>query len=175
MSAPIPFRLGDRIELRRPHPCGGRTWDVDRLGADLGLYSVTFNNNLNFGAGAGACLDVGTVFNGSNDLVVVGGNWCKWCRALDSLMVVNAELKGEIAAHYELVHLNWSKENKNAEAMAHLGNPEALGFPSFVVLSPKLKILHTQDSGSFENPDRNKPGHDPAKLLAFLKQWDGSK
>ena len=37
MTAPIPFRLGDRIELRRPHPCGGRTWDVDRLGADLGL------------------------------------------------------------------------------------------------------------------------------------------
>ncbi len=113
--------------------------------------------------------------DGKRVLVIVGGNWCKWCRALDSLMVVNAELKGEIAAHYELVHLNWSKENKNAEAMAHLGNPEALGFPSFVVLSPKLKILHTQDSGSFENPDRNKPGHDPAKLLAFLKQWDGSK
>ena len=41
MSAPIPFRLGDRIELRRPHPCGGRTWDVDRLGADLGLRCTT--------------------------------------------------------------------------------------------------------------------------------------
>jgi len=61
--------------------------------------------------------------DGKRVLVIVGGNWCKWCRALDSLMVVNAELKGEIAAHYELVHLNWSKENKNAEAMAHLGNP----------------------------------------------------
>jgi len=41
MSAPIPFRLGDRIELRRAHPCGGRTWDVDRLGADLGLRCTT--------------------------------------------------------------------------------------------------------------------------------------
>lgn len=37
MTAPIPFRVGDRIELRRPHPCGGRTWTVDRLGADLGI------------------------------------------------------------------------------------------------------------------------------------------
>ena len=108
-------------------------------------------------------------------LVIVGGNWCKWCRALDTLMVANAEIGGEVAAHYELVHLNWSKENKNAEAMAHLGNPETLGFPSFLVLAPNLKILHTQDSGSFENPDRNTPGHDPAKLLAFLKQWDGTK
>ncbi|MDR3545214.1 MAG: DUF951 domain-containing protein [Candidatus Limnocylindrales bacterium] len=41
MSAPVPFRLGDRIELRRPHPCGGRTWDVQRLGADLGLRCST--------------------------------------------------------------------------------------------------------------------------------------
>lgn len=41
MSDPIPFRVGDRVELRRPHPCGGRAWDVDRLGADLGLRCTT--------------------------------------------------------------------------------------------------------------------------------------
>ena len=40
-TAPVPFRLGDRIELRRPHPCGGRAWEIDRLGADLGLRCAT--------------------------------------------------------------------------------------------------------------------------------------
>ena len=29
--------LGDVVRLRRPHPCGGNTWLVDRLGADIGL------------------------------------------------------------------------------------------------------------------------------------------
>lgn len=29
--------LGDMIRLRRTHPCGGSTWLVDRLGADIGL------------------------------------------------------------------------------------------------------------------------------------------
>lgn len=29
--------LGDIVRLRRPHPCGGSTWLVDRLGADIGL------------------------------------------------------------------------------------------------------------------------------------------
>jgi hypothetical protein len=29
--------LGDVVRLRRPHPCGSRTWLVDRLGADIGL------------------------------------------------------------------------------------------------------------------------------------------
>ncbi len=29
--------LGDVLRLRRTHPCGGRDWLVDRLGADIGL------------------------------------------------------------------------------------------------------------------------------------------
>ena len=29
--------LGDVLRLRRPHPCGGTAWLVDRLGADIGL------------------------------------------------------------------------------------------------------------------------------------------
>jgi hypothetical protein len=29
--------LGDVVRLRRPHPCGGDRWLVDRLGADIGL------------------------------------------------------------------------------------------------------------------------------------------
>jgi hypothetical protein len=29
--------LGDVVRLRRTHPCGGSTWLIDRLGADIGL------------------------------------------------------------------------------------------------------------------------------------------
>jgi hypothetical protein len=36
-SEPIPFAIGDVIRLKKPHPCGGTDWRVDRLGADLGL------------------------------------------------------------------------------------------------------------------------------------------
>ena len=41
MIPPVPFRLGDRLELRRRHPCGGTAWEVDRLGADIGLRCAT--------------------------------------------------------------------------------------------------------------------------------------
>jgi len=41
VNPPVPFRLGDRLELRRRHPCGGNAWDVDRLGADIGLRCTT--------------------------------------------------------------------------------------------------------------------------------------
>ena len=29
--------LGDIVRLRRSHPCGGDTWLIDRVGADIGL------------------------------------------------------------------------------------------------------------------------------------------
>jgi hypothetical protein len=85
-------------------------------------------------------------------------------------MTEDAGLRRELES-YEVVHLNYSKENKNPEAMAHLGNPEKLGFPSLLVLSSRLQVLRTQSSDIFETGDPNMPGHDPVKLLAFLRTW----
>lgn len=41
VTQPVEFRIGDRLELRRRHPCGGASWGVDRLGADIGLRCAT--------------------------------------------------------------------------------------------------------------------------------------
>ena len=37
----VELLLGDVVRLRRRHPCGGETWVVDRLGADIGLRCET--------------------------------------------------------------------------------------------------------------------------------------
>ena len=37
MAAPLDLRIGDRLRLRKEHPCGSRDWAVVRLGADIGL------------------------------------------------------------------------------------------------------------------------------------------
>lgn len=34
---PMQFELGDRLRLRKKHPCGNYDWEVVRLGADIGL------------------------------------------------------------------------------------------------------------------------------------------
>ena len=34
---PMQFQLGDRLRLRKQHPCGNFDWEVVRLGADIGL------------------------------------------------------------------------------------------------------------------------------------------
>lgn len=38
--AAVDLRLGDRIGLRKAHPCGSREWQVSRLGADIGLLCI---------------------------------------------------------------------------------------------------------------------------------------
>ncbi|MGH2482182.1 MAG: DUF951 domain-containing protein, partial [Ktedonobacteraceae bacterium] len=38
--SPMVFELGDRLRLRKPHPCGSYEWLVIRLGADIGLRCV---------------------------------------------------------------------------------------------------------------------------------------
>jgi hypothetical protein len=38
--------LGDLVRLRRRHPCGGDTWLVDRLGADIGLRCRTCDRHV---------------------------------------------------------------------------------------------------------------------------------
>jgi len=105
-------------------------------------------------------------------LAVVGGNWCGWCRALDRLVSSDPRLEREINAHFVLVHVNYSKENRNADTLARLGHPETLGFPALVVLSPDLKVLHLQSSEPFETHDPKVPGHDPARVLAFLRAYE---
>ena len=109
--------------------------------------------------------------SGKPMLVIVGGNWCKWCRALDTLMSSDAGLASELS-RFVVVHLNYSKENRNPEAMAKLGNPDKLGFPCLLVLSPQLRVLRAQSSEIFEAGDPAHPGHDPARLLTFLTQWE---
>lgn len=40
-SEPIPFAVGDVVKLKKAHPCGGFTWTVVRLGADIGVKCQT--------------------------------------------------------------------------------------------------------------------------------------
>ncbi|MFN2203403.1 MAG: DUF951 domain-containing protein [Caldilineaceae bacterium] len=33
--------IGDVVEMRKPHPCGGSVWEIVRVGADIGLVCTT--------------------------------------------------------------------------------------------------------------------------------------
>lgn len=34
---PVPVDIGDRVRLKKSHPCGENDWEVTKLGMDIGL------------------------------------------------------------------------------------------------------------------------------------------
>lgn len=42
----IDFTMGERIQLRKKHPCGSFEWEVVRLGADIGIQCSTCSRRL---------------------------------------------------------------------------------------------------------------------------------
>lgn len=34
---PMELRVGERVEMKKPHPCGVRVWTVTRVGMDVKL------------------------------------------------------------------------------------------------------------------------------------------
>lgn len=40
------IQLNDTVQLRKPHACGGDTWRVVRLGADIGIRCLTCNHKV---------------------------------------------------------------------------------------------------------------------------------
>ncbi|MFD2146900.1 thioredoxin family protein [Mucilaginibacter antarcticus] len=83
-------------------------------------------------------------------LLQIGGNWCIWCIYFNDLVKADPELDKYLRANYEVVHVNYSPENKNEKLLAELEYPQRFGYPVFVVLDSKGKRLHTQNSAYLE-------------------------
>ena len=40
-NTPSKIQVGDKVRMRKPHPCGGYEWEVIRIGADIGIRCLT--------------------------------------------------------------------------------------------------------------------------------------
>ncbi|MCC6396459.1 MAG: thioredoxin family protein [Bacteroidetes bacterium] len=98
-------------------------------------------------------------------LLDVGGEWCIWCRRLDTLFIRNAGLADLLHSNYVVVKVNYSKENKNDSVLSRY--PKIPGYPHMFVLDQDGTLLHSQDTGELESGK----GHDPAKVRTFLETW----
>jgi thioredoxin-related protein len=95
----------------------------------------------------------------------VGGEWCIWCRRLDSLFRMDTTLATYLHEQYIVVKVNYSRENENAKFLS--GYPKIEGYPHLFVLDSDGKLIHSQNTGDLESGKH----HDPAKVMAFLKKW----
>lgn len=105
--------------------------------------------------------------SGKHVLLQIGGNWCVWCIRFHRLVSSDTSLSRILDANYEVVHVNYSPENKNEKVLQQLGYPQRFGFPVFVVLDGNGTRLHTQNSAYLEEGK----GHSPKKAAEFLNHW----
>lgn len=103
--------------------------------------------------------------SGKRVLLDVGGEWCIWCHRLDTLFATHPELDRFLHEKFVVVKVNYSKENKNEKVLSRY--PKIPGYPHIFILDRDGKLLRSQDTGELESGK----GHDPQKVLAFLKTW----
>jgi thioredoxin-related protein len=97
----------------------------------------------------------------------IGYNTCPWCVKFHKMVTEDAHLDSLLNANFEVVMVNYSKENYNKELLASLGYPQRFGFPVFVILDNKGKVLNTQDSWYLEQDK----GYNHEKVEHLFRMW----
>ena len=101
-------------------------------------------------------------------LIQIGGNWCPWCIKLHQFIEEHAKVDSLINADYVYVLLNYSKENKNPQAMQTLDYPQRFGFPVLVILNGEGKRIHTQNTLYIEEGK----SYNKKEIINFLRAWN---
>lgn len=99
-------------------------------------------------------------------LLVFGANWCYDCHVLD-LAFQRADLAPQLAANYEVVHVDVGQGDKNQDLMQLYHVPMAKGIPALAVLDGSGKLLFSQQNGEFERAR----ALTPEELSVFLRKW----
>lgn len=104
-------------------------------------------------------------------LLVLGANWCIWCRRLHATMENDPAVTRLLKQHFVVVRVDVNQRDgkkRNLDVNERYGNPIQHGLPVLVVLDGDGHRLVTQETGALED---GKDAHDPAKVAAFLAKW----
>lgn len=106
-----------------------------------------------------------------NILLMFGGNWCPWCHRLHELFQADARIKKMLTERYIVLLVDVGEkpgEPLNRD-LVDLYRVKDFGYPALAVLDKAGRLLCTQSSGVLEKGK----GHDPVKVLAFLRMQAG--
>jgi thiol:disulfide interchange protein len=101
-------------------------------------------------------------------LVILGGNWCQWCLALDDLMHSDPALRAELAAHFVVLKLD---SQAASQLDAGWGGPTRNGVPVLIFVDKTGAAAHVQETGSLELWHGRLLGHDAGRVLSVLRRW----
>ncbi len=104
--------------------------------------------------------------SGKKILMVVGGEWCKWCGQLDNFLDDHKKVAELFYGSFEVVRVYYG-EGISAEGKSLLTQfPPPKGTPHFYLLDSKAKLLKSIDTGYLERGY----SYNKKKFVAFVEE-----
>ena len=102
-------------------------------------------------------------------LIEVGGEWCKWCKVLDSFLEKNPDIKERLHITFVMLKINVSDENNNNDFLKAF--PKTLGYPHMYVAEKNGSVLWSQDTAEF----LVKGQYSRQQFTDFFNRWELKK
>lgn len=88
--------------------------------------------------------------SGKKILMVVGGDWCKWCGQLDNFLDDHPKIAGNFYGSFEVLRVYYGKDISKESKSLLSQFPAPKGTPHFYLLDSKAKLLKSIDTGYLE-------------------------
>ena len=98
-------------------------------------------------------------------LIEIGGNWCGWCKKMDTFLTNTPEVYDALHSQYVLLKVNVSDSNENNDFMKSL--PPVLGYPHLYVSTADGKMILSKDTAELLIENK----HSTKQWLTFLDNW----
>ena len=99
-------------------------------------------------------------------LLVVGGDWCRWCGTLDNFLDDHSEVASSFYGSFEVVKVYYGKGVNKATVAFLKQLPPLKGTPHFYILDAKMKLLKSIDTSYLERGY----GYNRKKVIHFIDQ-----
>lgn len=133
----------------------------------LPVYSTTFDDSRDPFKDAVSAIKLAEQTD-RNVLIKIGGNWCTWCKKIDSFLEANPDIKTKLHSTFVLLKVNVSDSNENEAFMR--GLPPVMGYPHMYVSTNTGKVILSKDTAEFLSDD-DSGQYSRQQWLSFIEQW----
>ena len=89
-----------------------------------------------------------SIDKGKQPVIIFGGNWCPDCRILEGTLAMPT-IKKFIDQHYQIMHIDIGRYDRNMELMNHLNIESKKGVPRVVILDFEKNIVNSSTSSEW--------------------------
>ena len=99
-------------------------------------------------------------------LLMVGGDWCKWCGTLDNFLEDNEKIASSFYGSFEVMRVYYGKGiNKETQSLLKQF-PPLKATPHFYILDKNAKLLKSLESANLERGY----GYNRKKIIKFIEE-----